>query len=229
MNTISLRSTATVLLFGAILAGCGAGRTLVMEPPSERRAFAGATVVNGEDSVTVPAELRGRLTQKVQEGLYGTSEKPGSFRNEPGLQIRMRVVQFEPGNQFQRWFWGGIGNISAGNQYRNSGGIYDTATSMWRSMTTPTETVLPGSKRWGMAAWSSGNTVFIWGGYTGTSTTTATGASYDLATASWTSLPSTNAPVARALATAVWTGTEAVVWGGQGSTGNRNDGKIYRP
>lgn len=115
MNTISLRSAATVVLFSAILAGCGAGRTLVMEPPSERRTFSGVTVVNGEDTVIVPAELRGRLTQKVQEGLYGTAEKPGNFRNEPGLQIRIRVVQFEPGSQFQRWFWGGLGNQGEGS------------------------------------------------------------------------------------------------------------------
>ena len=115
MNTIRLRRAATVLLFGAILAGCGAGRTLVMEPPSERRTFAGAAVVNGEDSVIVPAELRGRLTEKVQEGLYGTAEKPGNFRNELGLEIRIRVVQFEQGNQFQRWFWGGLGNQGEGS------------------------------------------------------------------------------------------------------------------
>lgn len=115
MNTIGLRSASMVLLFGFVMAGCGAGRTLVIEPPAERRTFASVTVTNGEDTVTVPAELRDRLNLKVQEGLYGTAEKPGLFRNEPGLQIRLQVVQFEPGNQFQRWLLGGLGNQGEGS------------------------------------------------------------------------------------------------------------------
>jgi hypothetical protein len=27
----------------------------------------------------------------------------------------LRVVQFEPGSQFQRWFWGGLGNQGEGS------------------------------------------------------------------------------------------------------------------
>ena len=123
-------------------------------------------------------------------------------------------------------FWGGEGNTSGGSLYRNSGALYDTAAGTWKAMTAPTETILPGSKRWGMVGWSNGTEVFFWGGYTSTSTTSATGASYDLAAATWKSLPTLNAPVARALATAVWTGVEAIVWGGSGP---RNDGKLYRP
>lgn len=55
------------------------------------------------------------------------------------------------------------------------------------------------------------------------------GAVYDIPTATWKSLPTLNAPVARAFATAVWTGSEAIVWGGQATSGVRNDGKTYRP
>jgi hypothetical protein len=62
MSTIAFHRTPTVLLLGLLLVGCGAGRTLVMEPPTERRTFASATVANGEDTIAVPAELRGRLT-----------------------------------------------------------------------------------------------------------------------------------------------------------------------
>jgi hypothetical protein len=39
-------------------------------------------------------------------------------------------------------------------------------------------------------------------------------------------MPTTNAPTARYEATAVWTGTEAIIWGGQSY---KNDGKVYRP
>jgi hypothetical protein len=110
MNTSHLHSAAVGLLLGLVMTGCGAGRTMVMEAPTERRSFASATVENGTDSVTMPAEFRTRLTEKVKEGLYGDAEKPGSFRNEAGLTIRLKVVQFDSGSQFQRWFFGGLGN-----------------------------------------------------------------------------------------------------------------------
>ncbi len=148
----------------------------------------------------------------------------------PALDPRHRSAGLATGaTASSALFWGGVGNTASGSQYRNTGAIYDTAVGTWRTMIAPTETLLPGAKRFGMVGWSSGDTVFLWGGYTSGSVTTATGASYELATATWTSLPTVNAPTARALATAVWTGNEAVVWGGQGSGGIRNDGKLHRP
>jgi hypothetical protein len=68
MNTSHLRSAAIGLLLGLVMTGCGAGRTMVMEAPTERRSFASATVENGTDSVTMPAEFRTRLTEKVKGG-----------------------------------------------------------------------------------------------------------------------------------------------------------------
>jgi hypothetical protein len=115
MNTNNWRGAVTGVVLGVILVGCGAGRTMVMEPPTERRSFASATVENGNDAVPVPEELRSRLTQKVREGLYGTDEKAGSFKDESGLKVFIRVVQFDQGSQFQRWFWGGLGNQGEGS------------------------------------------------------------------------------------------------------------------
>ena len=34
-----------------------------------------------------------------------------------GLTIRVKVVQFSAGNQFERWFWGGIGNAGEGSMH----------------------------------------------------------------------------------------------------------------
>src|SRR6266705_1602447 len=39
---------------------------------------------------------------------------------------------------------------------------------------------------------------------------------YDTGTDSWESTTTTNAPAARSAHTAVWTGSEMIVWGGQG-------------
>src|SRR5439155_1670602 len=48
-------------------------------------------------------------------------------------------------------------------------------------------------------------------------------------TDSWTATSTTSAPAARQQHTAVWTGTEMIVWGGLGSTGVLNTGGRYNP
>jgi galactose oxidase-like protein len=45
----------------------------------------------------------------------------------------------------------------------------------------------------------------------------------------WTSTSTTNAPPARVAHTAVWTGSEMIVWGGQGQPGPLNTGGRYNP
>ena len=56
-----------------------------------------------------------------------------------------------------------------------------------------------------------------------------TGGRYDPSTDSWTATSTTNAPEARRAHNAVWTGTQMIVWGGEGqpfvvlNTGGRYD------
>jgi N-acetylneuraminic acid mutarotase len=45
----------------------------------------------------------------------------------------------------------------------------------------------------------------------------------------WTATTTTNAPTARKLHTAVWTGSEMIVWGGAGDSGDTNTGGRYNP
>jgi hypothetical protein len=46
---------------------------------------------------------------------------------------------------------------------------------------------------------------------------------------SWTATSTTNAPDARGSHTAVWTGSEMIVWGGDGYSGRVNTGGKYNP
>jgi N-acetylneuraminic acid mutarotase len=73
-----------------------------------------------------------------------------------------------------------------------------------------------------MISWG-GNDIF--GNYSNT------GGRYDPATDSWTATSTTNAPDARYLHTAVWTGTKMIVWGGQGNclNGYCDTGGQYDP
>ena len=86
-------------------------------------------------------------------------------------------------------------------------------------------------------AWT-GSRMMFWGGGTAdspadapTATVTAAGAAYDASTDRWEALPPS--PLApRARATAVWTGREFIVWGGEADYSHRqqfDDGAAYTP
>ena len=45
----------------------------------------------------------------------------------------------------------------------------------------------------------------------------------------WTATSTTNTPAGRFLHTAVWTGSEMIVWGGLGAGGQLNTGGRYNP
>ncbi len=71
--------------------------------------------------------------------------------------------------------------------------------------------------------------MIVWGGRTGASDSSAVDTGGRLAS-SWSATTTTNAPSARWAHTAVWTGTEMIVYGGIDTTGARlNTGARYNP
>src|SRR5436190_24049582 len=56
-----------------------------------------------------------------------------------------------------------------------------------------------------------------------------TGGRYNPGTDSWTATSTTSAPSARYLHTAVWTGSEMIVWGGRDGSSFLNTGGRYNP
>jgi N-acetylneuraminic acid mutarotase len=103
--------------------------------------------------------------------------------------------------------WGGFD----GSDDLNTGGKYDPITDSWIATST---TNAPASRENHTAVWT-GTEMIVWGGadfslfafYN-------TGGTYDPGTNSWTTTGITNAPDGRDLHTAVWTGSEMIVWGG---------------
>ena len=57
-----------------------------------------------------------------------------------------------------------------------------------------------------------GSEMIVWGGYN--SSQLNTGGRYNPSTDSWTATSTTNVPSARQSHTAVWTGSEMIIWGG---------------
>jgi N-acetylneuraminic acid mutarotase len=122
--------------------------------------------------------------------------------------------------------WGGIGGTNRDNL--NTGGRYDPSTDSW---TATSLTNTPTSREGHRAIWT-GSEMIVWGGIAnGNPYGVNTGGRYNPGTDSWTTTSLTNAPTARAGHTAVWTGSEMVVWGGLGvsSVNGVNTGGRYDP
>ena len=129
--------------------------------------------------------------------------------------------------------WGGQGS---GATVLNTGGRYNPSTDSWTATNTAGA---PAARKYHTAVWT-GNQMIVWGGIspiptptpsphpspsptpsptpTGTPAPTptppATGGRYDPITDSWTATSTISAPDPRQNHTAVWTGTEMIVWGG---------------
>ncbi len=80
------------------------------------------------------------------------------------------------------------------------------------------------------AVWT-GTEMIIWGGsFSAVELPLNTGARYNPASNSWTPMSTNNAPSGRRGHTAIWTGSEMIVWGGGQSTFEQfNDGARYNP
>ena len=121
--------------------------------------------------------------------------------------------------------WGGYFYDGASHWF-NTGGRYNPNTNSWTATSTA-NTLTPRSNH--TAVWT-GSEMIVWGGYFYDGAHPRwfdTGGRYNPNTDSWTATSATNAPTARANHTAVWTGSEMIVWGGESPL--TNIGERYDP
>ncbi len=120
--------------------------------------------------------------------------------------------------------WGG----TDGYDDVNTGGRYNPSTDSWIATSTSTA---PSARKGHTAVWT-GSEMIIWGGVYqrgGPPEYFNTGGRYNPSTNSWTATSTTNAPVGRELHTAVWTGNEMLIWGGERFGSYLNTGGRYNP
>ena len=108
----ALRSAALFLSAGLILAGCGVGRAMVIKPPDAKVMVRSVQATEGSSPVVVPPDVKTDFANKLNQYLY---EEEGGFQKGRELTISYRFIQYDPGNQFTRWFWGGMGNAGEGS------------------------------------------------------------------------------------------------------------------
>ncbi len=137
----------------------------------------------------------------------------------PWLEPRQYHTAVWTGSQMI--IWGGYDN----GTYLNDGGRYDPKANVWSSVTTAGAPVLRDAQ---VAVWT-GSEMIIWGGYNANgSHNLGDGARYNPVTDSWTPMSANNAPSPRYFHTAVWTGSEMIVWGGSNGS-YLGDGARYNP
>jgi N-acetylneuraminic acid mutarotase len=118
--------------------------------------------------------------------------------------------------------WGGQSN----GGFLNTGGRYNPATDTW----TFTNTSGAPTGRSGHTAVWAGTEMIVWGGQEDSSPIPVnTGGKYNPGTDSWTPTSTTNAPEGRTGHTAVSTGTQMIVWGGNNLFNDLNTGGRYDP
>jgi N-acetylneuraminic acid mutarotase len=123
----------------------------------------------------------------------------------------------------QMIIWGGEIYLST-----DTGARYDPATDTW----SPTSTLNAPSPRIEPTMFWTGDRVLLWGGMTVCEACVPfpvnTGATYDPVTDTWTHLSQTGAPPHLDGYSAVWTGSEMIVWGGLDRTLGTYSNKGYR-
>ena len=141
-----------------------------------------------------------------------TTNAPGYRGNHSAVWDGMEMI-----------VWGGVDPFGFA---LNTGGKYDPSTNSW---TVTSTTNAPAARSQQTAVWT-GSEMIIWGGldYFG-AYGLRTGGRYDPSTDSWTATSITNAPSNRHQHTAVWTGSEMIIWGGASQSGVSNTGGRYSP
>jgi hypothetical protein len=110
--------------------------------------------------------------------------------------------------------WGGYYNDGVNDHFLKSGGIYDPALDSWgpwSSLITQT----PAARAGHTVVWT-GDAMIVWGGFDSVAGSNySTGGMYLPGTMTWVSISNVLAPEARSEHSAIWTGTDMVIWGGR--------------
>ena len=124
--------------------------------------------------------------------------------------------------------WTGTRMLTSGSggSLLDNGASYDPQSDSWQSISSIGG---PGSRGGHSAIWT-GSEMIVWGGVsTSPVLKLNTGAIYNPLTDTWRPMTTIGAPSPRTYHTAVWTGTEMIVWGGFDDYGTTNTGGIYNP
>ncbi len=157
---------------------------------------------------------------------YNPSTNTWSFISTTGAPPLTRQMHTAVWTGKEMIIWGGW---QAGPGSVNTGAKYNPASDTW----TPISTINAPSPRYEHTAVWTGTKMIIWGGNyndaNGTYYGLNNGGIYDPAADTWTPISNTNTSSARSRHTAIWTGNEMIIWGGQDDSVTESHGARYNP
>lgn len=177
--------------------------------------WTGTQMIVWGGSTSVRLNTGGRYdpaTNSWAAGGTSTSNAPSGRENTTAVWTGTHMI-----------IWGGS-DISI---FFNSGGQYDPVADAWTSTNLSNA---PIGRALHSVSWT-GSEMIVWGGIwnDGAFHFENSGGRYDPVTDSWVATTVQSAPIGREEHSAVWTGTEMIVWGGTSTTGARQDGGRYNP
>ncbi len=174
----------------------------------------------GDFAPTAPrSSFSGSLPQPRADGPCATDTWSPMDPNLPGSRVNHTAIW----TGTEMIVWGGIEGARLGDGWR-----YNPATDVWTRIS---DLNVPSGRYQHTAVWT-GTEMIVWGGLATdfSDSEPGTGGRYNPATDSWLPTSTEAAPTWRYSATAVWTGSEMVVWGGESGTGPYcADGGMYSP
>ena len=122
--------------------------------------------------------------------------------------------------------WGGSSAFGSG--FLNDGARSNPTTNTWSALPSANA---PSARIGHTATWTGSQMIVFGGWYQAYGNFLGVGARYNPSSNSWSPISSSGAPSARANHSAVWTGTDLVVWGGCCSSSGQplSDGASYDP
>jgi hypothetical protein len=147
-----------------------------------------------------------------------TTAEPSNKQKEYGTWYPISMTGAPSGGSFgfSTSVWTGTEMIVWPGR-NGSGGRYDPLTDSWK----PTSLINAPKERFFQTAVWTGNEMIVWGGAESVSIIIggfpypSTGGRYNPSTDIWQHVSTANAPVGRVGHTAVWTGKEMIIWGGE--------------
>lgn len=99
--------TAILLLLQA----CGSNKTMVLQKPVVHNQIKSIKIISDNANVDLPENYQKIFEDTLETKLY----KKQLLAKGSDLSVHYRFIQFDKGNQFSRWFLGGLGNAGEGS------------------------------------------------------------------------------------------------------------------
>ena len=181
-------------------------------------------VWTGEEMILWGGETEGGLPLSDGAAYNPATDEWRPISNGSGLAPRMEPTVVWTGSEMI--VFGGVDATQPGWLSFGDGARYNPFTDSW----TPLPAAGAPRSRTGHTAVWTGERMIVWGGRDLPADSPLNdGAIYHPGSDSWAGIAPHGAPQARTLHTAVWTGTEMIVWGGDSSGNLLNTGARYNP